>query len=452
MNTSARSTVRSRRPLSTMQDFPLTITAILRHGRRVYADERVRHVDRRRRRGARPSPRSPTTPTGSRPRSRARRRERRPRRHVLLEHAGAPRGVPRDPVDGRGAAHAEHPAVPRAARVRRSTTPRTRSSSSTTRSSRCSRKVVDRAADRRALHRRRRRRRVARSATDATIAALRRAARRASAPSFDWPEIDERQAAAMCYTSGTTGNPKGVAYSHRSSYLHSLVGDHAGRARPLRARPRAHDRADVPRQRVGHPVRRVHVRRVARDAGPVPAGRAADAHDRRRSASRSRARCRRSGPTSSATARSTRSTCRRMRMIICGGSAVPRSLMERFEERYGVRIVQGWGMTETSPLAAVAHPPASVELGIDRGDGLARDAPAASSPASSCASSTTRATRCRGTARRSARSRCAARGSPASYYRDAVAREVRRRLAAHRRRRLGQRARATSRSPTGPRT
>src|SRR5262249_14453212 len=39
---------------------------------------------------------------------------------------------------------------------------------------------------------------------------------------FDWPEIDERCAAAMCYTSGTTGNPKGVAYSHRSSYLHSL--------------------------------------------------------------------------------------------------------------------------------------------------------------------------------------------------------------------------------------
>lgn len=39
---------------------------------------------------------------------------------------------------------------------------------------------------------------------------------------FAWPEIDERQAAAMCYTSGTTGNPKGVGYSHRSSYLHSM--------------------------------------------------------------------------------------------------------------------------------------------------------------------------------------------------------------------------------------
>jgi fatty-acyl-CoA synthase len=50
-------------------------------------------------------------------------------------------------------------------------------------------------------------------------------------------------------------------------------------------------------------------------------------------------------------------------MIICGGSAVPRSLMENFEKRYGVRLVQAWGMTETSPLAAVAHPPATVEIG-----------------------------------------------------------------------------------------
>ncbi|MGC7327499.1 AMP-binding protein, partial [Mycobacteroides abscessus subsp. abscessus] len=41
--------------------------------------------------------------------------------------------------------------------------------------------------------------------------------------SFDWPVLDELSAAAMCYTSGTTGDPKGVVYSHRSTYLHSLT-------------------------------------------------------------------------------------------------------------------------------------------------------------------------------------------------------------------------------------
>src|SRR5713101_4183278 len=45
----------------------------------------------------------------------------------------------------------------------------------------------------------------------------------AEKPGFEWPELDERSAAAMCYTSGTTGNPKGVVYSHRSNYLHSIA-------------------------------------------------------------------------------------------------------------------------------------------------------------------------------------------------------------------------------------
>ena len=136
-----RSTVRIWRNAftpSTMQDFPLSIAAILRHGQSVYARQRMRHVDRcgrsardlrggRRQRG----------PARQRPR-RPRRRERRSRRHVLLEQPGAPRGVPRGPVDGRGAAHAQHPAVPRAARLRHQSRGGPSRSSSTTRSFRCS--------------------------------------------------------------------------------------------------------------------------------------------------------------------------------------------------------------------------------------------------------------------------------------------------------------------------
>jgi fatty-acyl-CoA synthase len=49
-----------------------------------------------------------------------------------------------------------------------------------------------------------------------------------------------------------------------------------------------------------------------------------------------------------------------LRSVVCGGAAVPRSLMQAFEERHGVEVTQAWGMTETSPLGSIAHPPAGV--------------------------------------------------------------------------------------------
>ena len=66
-------------------------------------------------------------------------------------------------------------------------------------------------------------------------AALRGAARRGRAGPFDYPELDEREAAALCYTSGTTGNPKGVLYSHRSIALHAAGVADGGLARALAA-------------------------------------------------------------------------------------------------------------------------------------------------------------------------------------------------------------------------
>jgi fatty-acyl-CoA synthase len=186
----------------------------------------------------------------------------------------------------------------------------------------------------------------------------------AESPGFDWPEIDERSAAAMCYTSGTTGNPKGVAYSHRSSFLHALAVTSAGAMaltdtdRVLAIVPMFHANAwGLPYAAFlggssllmpGKFLQAEPLTTMIRDeratfSGAVPTIwadilRYGEEHEIDLST---------------------------IRMVICGGSAVPRSLMERFEQRYGMRIIQAWGMTETSPLAAVAHVPAGVELGTD---------------------------------------------------------------------------------------
>jgi fatty-acyl-CoA synthase len=186
----------------------------------------------------------------------------------------------------------------------------------------------------------------------------------AESPGFEWPELDERSAAAMCYTSGTTGNPKGVAYSHRSSFLHALAVTSAAamaltdRDRVLAIVPMFHANAwGLPyaaflggssllmpgRFLQAEPLTKMIREERATFSGAVPTIwadilRYGEEHEIDLSS---------------------------IRMVICGGSAVPRSLMERFEDRYGMRIVQAWGMTETSPLAAVAHVPAGVELGSE---------------------------------------------------------------------------------------
>ncbi len=181
-------------------------------------------------------------------------------------------------------------------------------------------------------------------------------------PEVAWPDIDEHQAAAMCYTSGTTGNPKGVAYSHRSAFLHSFAAltgnalDLSERDRILMIVPMFHANAwGIPyaaflcgaslvmpgRFLQAEPLTRMVKEERVTFSGAVPTiwadiYRYGEDHDIDLSS---------------------------IRMIVCGGSAVPRSLMENFEKKYGVRIIQAWGMTETSPLAAVAHPPASVAVG-----------------------------------------------------------------------------------------
>jgi fatty-acyl-CoA synthase len=181
-----------------------------------------------------------------------------------------------------------------------------------------------------------------------------------SAP-MSWPAIDERRAAAMCYTSGTTGRPKGVVYSHRALVLHSLVfalPDALGissRDGILPAVPMFHvngwnlpftaaltgAKLVLPGPRLD-PVSLLDLlegERVTFTAG-VPTVwmavlQAIDAEpDRWDLAS--------------------------LATVNLGGAAVPASLIAGFE-RHSLTIVQGWGMTETSPLGTLSKLPADLE-------------------------------------------------------------------------------------------
>ena len=172
---------------------------------------------------------------------------------------------------------------------------------------------------------------------------------------FEYPELNERQAAALCYTSGTTGNPKGVLYSHRSISLHStasLMTDALGlskRDRALVVVPMFHANAwGIPhgaalagadlilpdRFLQAEPLAKLIEAERPTIMGCVPTIfsellRYADTHDLDISS---------------------------LTNAACGGSAVPKQLMRDFEERHNVNVFQAWGMTETSPVASYSRP------------------------------------------------------------------------------------------------
>jgi len=183
----------------------------------------------------------------------------------------------------------------------------------------------------------------------------------ASSEPMRWPVIDERRAAAMCYTSGTTGRPKGVVYSHRALVLHSLV-------LPLP------DTFGISSRDVILPVVPMfHVNAwglpfvaAFTGAGLVLPGPRLDPVSLLDLLAAERVTLTAGVPTvfmgvlQALDAEPERWDLGSLQRVNLGGAAIPTSLIEGLD-RHGLTIVQGWGMTETSPLGTVCHLPTGLE-------------------------------------------------------------------------------------------
>ena len=176
---------------------------------------------------------------------------------------------------------------------------------------------------------------------------------------YEYPLLDEREAASLCYTSGTTGDPKGVLYSHRSTTLHALAilgADLVGL--------RSADRALIV-------VPMFHVNAWGLPFGAaltsatlVLPGRFIQAEPLARLIESERCTVMAAVPTIYMDllryADEHKPPLSTLKMAVCGGAAMPISLARAFEERHCVNLVHGWGMTETSPVLAMSSP--STEL------------------------------------------------------------------------------------------
>jgi fatty-acyl-CoA synthase len=170
-----------------------------------------------------------------------------------------------------------------------------------------------------------------------------------------WGGFDENTPAGLCYTSGTTGNPKGVLYTHRSNFLHTLVTASAdvlgigGRDTILPIVPMFHANA----WGIAFSAPAVGAKLVM----PGPRLDGASVHELIEA----------EGVTFSAAVptvwqmllahlRQTGGKLTAMKRVAIGGSAVPEAIVRGFRDEYGVDVTHAWGMTETSPLGTIASP------------------------------------------------------------------------------------------------
>jgi fatty-acyl-CoA synthase len=203
---------------------------------------------------------------------------------------------------------------------------------------------------------------------------------------FEAPELDERDAAAMCYSSGTTGRPKGVLYSHRAIALHAMnwtAADTVGVGRrdvvlavvpmfhingwglPFTA---AHVGAKLvlpgPFLDANSLLELIEAERVTVSAGvPTVWLDVLHALDRQKGSRPPSGRKGDGSPSggSPSERRSASYDVSSIRTLVIGGSAAPTALLRGYQERHGVTVVQAWGMTETTSLATVCRLPADLE-------------------------------------------------------------------------------------------